>query len=76
MTVDVLVGLSDRPSGYAGLFGAMADALGGRPGREVTLLDGRRSLKFVTAVYALARVHAPVGLSLGQDHPLHSDWLP
>ena len=40
------------------------------------MVDGRRSLKFVTAVYALARVHAPVGLSLGQDHPLHSDWLP
>ena len=63
-------------SGYAGLFHAVADALDGRPGREVTLADGRRSLEFVTAAYASARQNAPIALPLGPDHPLYNGWIP
>ena len=64
------------PNGYAGLFEAAADALDGKPGREVTLADGRRSLEFVTAVYASARSQTPVDLPLAENHPLYGGWLP
>lgn len=63
-------------AGFAGMFQAVADALDGRTGREVTLADGRASLEFVTAVYASARSGAPVALPLGGDHPLYRGWLP
>ena len=73
---EVLVGVTEARLGYAGMFEALADALDGRAGREITPLDGRRSLEFVTAVYASARSGAPVPLPLGADHPLHAGWLP
>ena len=72
----VLAGVAALRLGYAGLFTALADALDGRPGREVTLEDGRRSLDFVTACYASARAGAPVALPLGPSHPLYGSWLP
>ena len=72
----LLAALREPPAGYAGLFAALADALDGRPGAEVTLADGRRSLEFVSAVYHSARTGAPVRLPLGPDHPLWSGWLP
>jgi predicted dehydrogenase len=72
----VLATVTPPKLGYAGLFAAMADALDGRPGREVTLEDGRRSLEFVTACYASAREGSPVALPLGPDHPLYGSWLP
>ncbi len=73
---EVLAEVSARPGGYAGLFEAVADALDGDAGREVTLADGRRSLEFVSAVYASARTGAPVDLPLDEDHPLYAGWLP
>jgi predicted dehydrogenase len=72
----VLATVAPPKLGYAGLFAAMADALDGHPGREVTLEDGRRSLEFVTACYASAREGRPVALPLGPDHPLYGSWLP
>jgi predicted dehydrogenase len=72
----VLAGVAAPKLGYAGLFAAMADALDGRPGREVTLADARRSLEFVTACYASAREGRPQALPLGPDHPLYGSWLP
>lgn len=72
----VLATVETPPLGYAGMFTAFADALDGNPGREVTLEDGRRSLEFVTAVYASARTDAPVTLPLGPDHPMYGGWMP
>lgn len=72
----VLATVPPGPAGYAGLFAAIADALDGRPGAEVTLTDGRRSLEFVTAVYHSARTGVPVSLPLDADHPLYAGWLP
>jgi hypothetical protein len=63
-------------SGFAGFFEAVADALDGSPGREVTLRDGWRSLAFVTAVYASARFGRRETLPLAADHPLYASWLP
>lgn len=72
----VLAGVHAPRPGYAGMFDALGDALDGRPGREVTLADGRRSLEFVTACYHSARSGAPVDLPLSADHPLYAGWLP
>ncbi len=72
----VLSRVPPQLSGFAGLFEAVADALDGSPGREVTLRDGRRSLEFVTAVYASARLGRRETLPLAADHPLYASWLP
>lgn len=72
----VLAEVGDVRTGYAGMFTALADALGGRGGREVTLEDGRRSLEFVTACYHSARTGQSVDLPLGADHPLYASWVP
>ena len=73
---EVLSQTGPVPTGYVGLFSALADALDGQLGHEVTLEDGRRSLEFVTAVYASARSGQPVDLPLGPDHPMYGGWLP
>jgi len=72
----VLAKVPTAKAGFAGMFEALAHALDGKAGREVTLEDGRRSLEFVTALYASARANAPVTLPLGRDHPLYHGWLP
>lgn len=72
----VLAGVKDAQSGFAGMFEALADALDGTGGREVTLEDGRRSLEFVTAVYASARENRPVALPLGPEHGMYHGWMP
>ncbi|MEM1235950.1 MAG: Gfo/Idh/MocA family oxidoreductase [Pseudomonadota bacterium] len=72
----VLATVQDPKDGFAGMFSAMADALDGKGGREVTLDDGRSSLEFVTAVYASSRSGAAVSLPLTEEHALYSGWLP
>lgn len=72
----VLAGVGPVAAGYAGMFEAVAEALEGRPGREVTLADGRRSLDFVSAVYASARRGVPVTLPIGPEDPVYEGWLP
>lgn len=73
---EVLAGVAEAQTGYAGMFTALADALDGNGGCEVSLEDGRRSLEFVTAVYASARSGLPVELPIGADHPMYGSWLP
>ncbi len=72
----VLAAVPEFKPGFAGFFDAIADALDDRGGNEVTLLDGRRSLEFVTAIYASARGRGPVELPLGADHSLYDGWTP
>jgi predicted dehydrogenase len=71
-----LAKVPDARAGYAGLFAAIADALDGRPGQEVTLDDARRALEFVSACYHSARTGLPVRLPLGPGHPLYRGWVP
>jgi len=63
-------------SGYAGLFSAIADALDGQPSQEVTVEDARRSLEFVSAVYASSRTQQAVSLPLNDTYPLYAGWEP
>ena len=72
----VLKTVAPVKAGYAGMFDALADALAGNGGREVSLADGRRSLEFVTAVYHAARTGLPVTLPLDSLHPLYRSWTP
>lgn len=71
----VLSTVTNARSGYAGMFTALADALDGKPGREVTQEDGRRSLEFVTACYHSGRTGLPVDLPLDASHPLYDSWI-
>jgi len=61
---------------YAGMFEAVADALEGKGGREVTLADGRASVEFVAACYHSARQGQAVTMPIGDDHPLYESWAP
>ncbi|MCV6595175.1 MAG: Gfo/Idh/MocA family oxidoreductase [Silicimonas sp.] len=72
----VLAGLPEAKAGFEGFFEAMADALDGKPGREVTPGDGRAALELVTAAYHSAREGLPVALPLTSDHPLYGSWMP
>lgn len=72
----VLAGVTEARSGFPGMFEALAAKLAGRDAPHVSLADGRRSLEFVTAVYASARSGQPVDLPLGQDSPLYAGWMP
>ncbi len=72
----VLSGIKTGNSGYAGMFEALHFALEGESGREVTLMDARRSLEFVTACYHSSRNNSPVDLPIDCTHPLFDGWLP
>jgi predicted dehydrogenase len=72
----VLAGVPPGLSGFAGYLEAVAEALDGRPGREVTLADGRRSIELATAIYTSIRSGAPVRLPLGPDAALYHGWQP
>lgn len=72
----VLAEVEVPPAGYIGLFTAIADALDGQRGLEVTLEDGRRSLEFVSAVYASARQRRPIELPLTPAHANYDGWSP
>lgn len=71
--------LADVPAplgGFAGYLEAVADALQGYKGREVTLYDGRQSIELVAAIYISARTKAPQRLPLSQNSPVYCGWLP
>jgi len=72
----VLAAVDPVPAGYVGMFAALAEALDGKGGREVTLADGRVSVEFITAAYASMRSEMPVSLPLGRENPLYEGWSP
>ena len=75
--IDAVVALV--PAGHAGFAGyldAIADALTGMGGQEVTLDDGRRSIELVTAIYQSAQAGAPVSLPLTAEDALYQGWMP
>ena len=58
------------------MFDEIANKLDGSPSDEVTLLDARKSLEFVTAVYESSRKNKNIKLPIDKDNPLYSSWLP
>ena len=75
--IDEVLSKVEKPkSWYAGMFDEVANKLDGKISDEVTLLDARKSLEFVTAVYSSSRQNKSVKLPINIDHPLYSSWLP
>ena len=73
---EVLASVKTDTSGFTGFFDALFDALNDRPGREVLLDDGRRSLELVSAIYLSARTGSKVELPLGSENSVYDSWVP
>ncbi len=73
---EVLASVRTDSSGFTGFFAALFDALNDRPGREVLLDDGRRSLELVSAIYLSARTGSKVELPLGPEDSVYDSWVP
>ncbi|KZM48784.1 Gfo/Idh/MocA family oxidoreductase [Labrenzia sp. OB1] len=73
---EVVASVCEVKCGFAGFFKAIGEALGGVPGNEVTLEDGRRSIELVTAIYQAARSGGQVSLPLGTASGLYRGWTP
>ena len=73
---EVLSKVKVPKSWYAGMFDEIANNLDGITSDEVTLLDARRSLEFVTAVYCSSRQNKNICLSIDKNNPLYNSWLP
>ena len=54
----------------------IANKLDGNTSDEVTLLDARKSLEFVTAVYQSSRQNINIKLPIDKDNPFYNSWLP
>ena len=61
-------------SWYAGMFEEIAKKLDGDSSDEVTLLNARESLEFVTAVYNSSREEKNIYLPIKKDNPLYNSW--
>ncbi len=73
---EVLLKVKQPKSWYAGMFEEIANKLDGFTSDEVTLLDARKSLEFVTAVYDSSRQNKNIKLPINKDNPLYHSWLP
>ena len=73
---EVLSKVKKPKSWYAGMFEEIANNLDGITSDEVTLLDARKSLEFVTAVYDSSRQNKNISLPIDKDNPLYNSWLP
>ena len=58
------------------MFDEVANKLDGKISDEVTLLDARKSLEFVTAVYSSSRQNKNIKLPISKDNPFYNSWLP
>ena len=73
---EVLLKVNKPKSWYAGMFDEIANKLCGKTSDEVTLLDARKSLEFITAVYDSSRKNKNIYLPIYKDNPLYNSWLP
>ena len=75
--IDKIILKVNKPkSWYAGLFNEIANKLDGIVSDEVKLIDARKSLEFVTAVYYSSRQGKNINLPIDKDNPLYNSWLP
>ena len=75
--IDQILSKVKQPkSWYAGMFDEIANKLDGTLSDEVTLLDARKSLEFVTAAYYSSRQNKIIKFPIDQENPLYDSWLP
>jgi len=72
---EVLSKVKEPKSWYAGMFEEIANKLDGSPSDEVTLLDARKSLELVTAVYDSSRQNKIIKLPINKNSPLYKSWI-
>jgi predicted dehydrogenase len=72
----VLASVAPQQPRFAGYLAAVADALTGEGGQEVTLADGRRSIELVSAIYASIRNRGSMALPLPRDATVYRGWMP
>lgn len=72
----VLVTVGDGENSFAGFFEAVADAMEGHGGREVTMADGLQSIQLVTAIYRSIREARPIRLSEAAEGIWSKGWTP
>jgi predicted dehydrogenase len=72
----ILLDVPDAPAGFAGYFDAIADAIEGRPGREVTLAAGLASIELVSAIYHSDRSGERVSLPVDRSLPIATSLRP
>ena len=72
----ILQDVPDGLSGFAGYFDAIADAIEGRPGREVTLAAGLASIELASAIYQSDRSGARVSLPVDRSLPIATSLRP
>lgn len=72
----VLATVADGENGFAGFVEAIADAMEGRGGKEVTVHDGLQSIELVTAIYRSVREGKPVRLSDAPEGEWIKGWAP
>ncbi|MCZ7483962.1 Gfo/Idh/MocA family oxidoreductase [Rhizobium rhizogenes] len=72
----VLARVGTGLDGFAGFLEAIADAIEGGGGNEVTVADGLRSIELVTAIYKSVRQGQPVRLPLSEGDDLYKGWAP
>ena len=72
----VLATVADGENGFAGFVEAIADAMEGRGGKEVTVHDGLQSIELVTAIYRSVREGKPVRLSDAAEGEWIKGWAP
>lgn len=79
LTAQIEAALADytpQPEGYSGQFWRFYQALQQKIELPVTLMDARRSLELITAIYHSSRTGQAVELPLGPEHPLYRGWIP
>jgi predicted dehydrogenase len=70
-----LSGFEPRLEGFAGQFTRYHEAMMGGGDLPVTLLDSRRAIELVTAIYRSASTNSPVDLPLARDE-WYNGWRP
>tara|TARA_B100001121_G_scaffold14572_1_gene11805 strand:+ start:1849 stop:2949 length:1101 start_codon:yes stop_codon:yes gene_type:complete len=73
---EVLSKVKQPKSWYAGMFDEIANKLDGCQSDEVRLIDARKSLEFVTAVYDSSRHNKNIKLPISKLNPLYNSLLP
>ena len=73
---EVLSNVQQTKSWYAGMFEEIAKNLDGLSSDEVTLLDARGSLEFVTAVYDSSHQGKNINLPIDKENPFYKSWIP
>ncbi|WP_332303927.1 Gfo/Idh/MocA family protein [Rhizobium sp. GR12] len=72
----VLATVEDGENGFTGFVEAIANAMEGREGKEVTITDGLQSIELVTAIYTSVQEGTVVRLPLTAENERFKGWAP